>query len=139
MFPELVGLSQPRLVAWAAAVASVAEVAQRAKAFGIDTVGPLAGARSEADGRRRSWQTLKPRGLGSAGLPFFIEWAEGIAHPAETSPQGCVLSSFAIEHPEPDKLGRLLAGLSIDAAVRAGASVRLSARLATPMGTVELT
>lgn len=137
MFPDLIGLSQPRFIAWAVAVASVAEFAQRAKALGIDCVGPLAGARTEADGLRLSWKTLRPRGPGSAGLPFFIEWGEAVAHPAETSPRGCVLSSFAIEHPAPDTLRRLLAGLGLDAVVSPGASVRLSARLATPLGAVE--
>src|SRR5258705_11165917 len=68
LFPELARLGQPRLIAWAAAGASVAGLALRAKALDIDTIGPLAGARAQEDGQMLSWKTLRPSGPDAAAL-----------------------------------------------------------------------
>src|SRR5262245_52117979 len=47
LFPELRTLAQPRLIAWAVAVDNLADVATRAKAAHIETVGPLQGSRAQ--------------------------------------------------------------------------------------------
>src|SRR5262245_1675037 len=57
LFPELASLRTPRLIAWAVAVASLADATRRAKAANLASVGPLAGARVQADGAMLSWQT----------------------------------------------------------------------------------
>jgi hypothetical protein len=71
LFPELKSLSQPQLIAWAVAVESVVDTAKRAKAENIETVGPLAGSRAQADGSLLTWKTLRLAGARAAGLPFF--------------------------------------------------------------------
>ncbi len=82
------------------------------------------------------WKTLRitsPLEL----VPFFIAWGKA-THPSQTTPKGCRLVSFAIEHPRADELRKLLATLGAEADVRPGAKPRLTALLATPNGEVEL-
>jgi hypothetical protein len=115
-------------------VPDIGEVVRRA--VNIATVGPLDGSRAQADGSMLEWKTLRissPLAL----VPFFIAWGKA-THPSETTPKGCLLKSFAIEHPRADELRKLLAALGAEADVRAGAKARLTARLETPKGEVEL-
>jgi hypothetical protein len=138
LFPALEGLSEPKFIAWAIAVESVADVAKRARAANIVSVGPLDGSRAQSDGTLLTWKTLR---IDSPidGVPFFIEWHAGAAHPSQDSPSGCRLTSFEIEHTDPEQIGRVLQSLGADeATVTAGSRVRLKARLQTPKGEVEL-
>jgi len=137
-FPELKHLSEPRLIAWAVAVEDLVETARRATAQNIDTIGPLAGSRAQADGSLLSWQTLRLSGPRTEGLPFFIEWQKGTAHPSQHSPSGCTLASFEVEHTDILWMRHTLKGLGVDANVVPSPTVRLKARLQTPNGEVEL-
>jgi hypothetical protein len=139
LFPALEGLSEPRFIAWAVAVESVADVAKRARAANIVSIGPLDGSRAQSDGSLLTWKTLR---IDSPieGVPFFIEWRASAAHPSQNSPSGCRLTSFAIEHPDPEQIGRVLRslGAEAEAIITAGSRVRMRARLQTPKGEVEL-
>ena len=138
LFPALKSLSQPQLIAWAVAVESVTDTAKRAKAENIETVGPLAGSRAQADGSLLTWKTLRLGGPRVEGLPFFIEWQHGTAHPSQHSPSGCTLAAFEVEHTDGEWMRRTLKRLGADAHVIPGARIRLKARLQTPKGDVEL-
>jgi hypothetical protein len=74
------------------------------------------------------------------GAPFFIEWRTDAAHPSQNSPSGCRLTSFAIEHPDPEQIGRVLRSLGAEgeAIITPGSRVRMKARLQTPKGEIEL-
>jgi Glyoxalase-like domain len=138
LFPELKGLSQPRFIAWALAVGSVVETAKRAKAASFETIGPLEGSRAQADGSLLTWKTLRIGGSPVEGLPFFIEWQNGTAHPSQNSPSGCRLTSFWIEHTDTEAMRRTLKRLGAEATITSGSRVRLKVRLQTPKGEVEL-
>jgi hypothetical protein len=138
LFPELEGLSQPRFIAWAVAVDSVADVAKQARAADIETIGPLEGSRAQADGSLLMWKTLRIARPRVEGLPFFIEWQKDAVHPSENSPLGCRLTSFEVEHTDAKEMRRILESLGADAAITSGSRVRLTARLQTPNGEVEL-
>jgi hypothetical protein len=137
-FPELKGLSQSRLIAWAVAVESLVDTARRAKAENIEIIGPLLGSRAQADGSLLTWKTLRIGGPRAEGLPFFIEWQKGTAHPSQHSPPGCMMASFAVEHTNSEWMRRTLKSLGTDATIVPGSRVRLKARLQTPKGEVEL-
>jgi Glyoxalase-like domain len=137
LFPELQTLAQPRLIAWAVAVHSLAEVAKRAKAAHIETEGPLQGARAQADGSLLAWKTLRVIAPSLVGLPFFIEWGSA-AHPSATSPRGCSLASFRIEHTAAEALTSALSSLSVDVPVSPASQVRLTAQLRSPKGEIEI-
>ena len=138
LFSELESLSQPKFIAWAVAVESVSDIARRARAANIETIGPLEGSRARAGASLLTWKTLRLAGPSVEGLPFFIEWQEGTAHPSQDAPPGCKLTSFEIEHADPEKIGRMLKSLGAEAIIAPGSRLRLKARLQTPKGEVEL-
>jgi hypothetical protein len=139
LFSALDGLSEPKVIAWAIAVERVADVAERARAASIATIGPLDGSRALSDGSLLTWKTLRIESP-IEGVPFFIEWRADAAHPSQNSPTGCKLTAFAIEHTDPQQIGGLLNNLGAEgeATVTPGSRVRLKARLQTPKGEVEL-
>ena len=137
LFPELRGLSQPKMIGWAVAVDSVIDIAKRARAANIQTVGPLDGSRAQADGSLLTWKTLRIADPTVAGLPFFIEWQKSTAHPSQTSPSGCRLMSFEIEHTDIEALRSILMSLNVAATTIPGSRLRLKAQLRGPKGEFE--
>jgi hypothetical protein len=91
---------------------------------------------------------LDPDEAGAPGLLFagprelraaaFIAWDEGTVHPSVDSPSGCRLLSVQIRHTDPEGLRRLLGKHAEMVDIAAGPRSRLTARLATPNGEVEL-
>lgn len=138
LFPQLKTLREPRLIAWAVATDSLADTAGRASAAKIASLGPLDGARAQADGGLLTWKTLRLSSTAVEGLPFFIEWGNGVAHPSETSPLGCELSWFQIEHSRVEAMRDALKALAVEAVVIPGPGFALRAHLKTPKGEVEL-
>ena len=138
LFPELSSLSEPAFVTWAVATDNIGGVASRASAAGYSPIGPLAGSRTRTDGSLLAWQTLRIDGCAIAPVPFFISWPAGAAHPSEDAPRGCRLTSMTVEHPDPQALVACLRALDAVETVVPGPRPRLSVRLETPNGQVEL-
>jgi hypothetical protein len=67
-------------------------------------------------------------GADAASIPFFIEWDRASAHPAQTSPGGCELVSFAVNTPDAYRLAGLLTALGMNTVVRSGESDSLDVR-----------
>jgi hypothetical protein len=134
--------SAPRLITWAAMTTDINAAARRARAASHQVFGPRDGSRARPDGKLLKWKTLGV--LNKFGLqnvepvPFFIEWAADSAHPSQDSPKGCALQGFEIEHPDPESLIGALKGLGIQAEVKQGSNVKLTATLQTPRGGLEL-
>ncbi len=135
---QLCQLPAPRLIQWAAATTDIQAVAQQARAAGYEIEGPTDGSRVRPDGRLLRWKTLTVRTELGEAIPFFIEWGSGVIHPSKDSPPGCRLLALEMEHPQPDRLRRVLGDLGIESTVKSGASFRLKAELKTATGNVEL-
>jgi glyoxalase-like protein len=135
-------LNEPRLITWAAGTADITATAKQAREVGYQIFGPRDGSRARPDGKLLKWKTLGVLNTfgrqGVGPIPFFIEWAPDSAHPSQDSPKGCTLQAFEIEHPDPASLIGALKGLGIEAEVKQGSYVRLTATLQTPRGKVEL-
>jgi hypothetical protein len=136
LFPELRELRAAAFVAWAIAVAHLDE-ASVAPAPSPERIGPLEGSRARPDGSMLRWKTLR-LATDVPLVPFFIAWDAGTLHPSADSPSGCGLTSLQIEHADPEGLRRLLGAYSAVVPIVAGRQSRLTARLATPHGEVEL-
>jgi len=140
---DLRKLTEPRLVTWAAASTDLDGLATRATAAGQRIMGPRDGSRVTPAGATLKWRSLSvEHDLASADvdpIPFFIQWAADTTHPSATSPKGCELQSFAIQHPKPEALLALLKAVGIDATVTTAPAARLRATLRTPNGVVTLT
>jgi hypothetical protein len=135
-------LSDPRLIAWAAAAKDIDSLAKKALEAGFEIFGPQPGSRARPDGKVLRWKTLGVLNqLGADGvelIPFFIEWAPDSMHPSEDSPKGCELLALEIAHPKKEDVRKALAKLGIEARVRARERALLVATLRTPKGALKL-
>lgn len=134
---QLQSLQAPRLIEWAAHVTDIETLATSLRAQGVAIEGPRPGSRQRPDGRLLQWKTLGLADDRHGGLPFFIEWSAGSAHPSVDAPQGCRLEDFAAVDPDPAALSSLIRRLGLDLVVRSGAP-GLVARIVGRTGTMEL-
>src|SRR5215813_5145508 len=130
----LLGLKEPRLVAWAAHPGDVAALAERLKKAGIPAAGPWPGSRKRPDGRMLQWKTVNLADDAGGLLPFFIEWSAESVHPSVDAVKGCTIEKFWVESPEPEKLKKRFDAIGIDVRVSSGEKARLRARIAGPKG-----
>jgi len=137
-FTQILALSQPKLIAWAAHISDVAARAQAATSAGIPIDGPRDGARSRPDGRILSWRSFRLHDDRGGLLPFFIEWGRDSPHPATDAPSGCRLVEFHLQSPNPDVLKRACRALSVDVYVHRGEEPGLVATIASPHGEIKL-
>jgi catechol 2,3-dioxygenase-like lactoylglutathione lyase family enzyme len=136
---QLEKLGAPRLVEWAAHPGDLASFAKKLQAASLPFEGPTPGSRKRPDGRMLQWQTLTLNDDASGSLPFFIEWSADSPHPSADAPAGCRLLQFELVTPEPERLAKTLALLSLSVPVVKGKDLQLRARFAGPKGTLELT
>ncbi len=136
---DLRKLTKPRLVGWAAHPGDIHALAAKLAAAGIAAEGPTPGSRQRPDGRILRWQTLTLKDNASGLLPFFIQWTADSVHPSVDAPLGCRLLRFEARSPDPKKLAKETMLLGLDVAIAQGQKAQLMARIAGPMGHVELT
>ena len=70
-------------------------------------------------------------------VPYFIDWGTS-PHPATTAAPGLSLRALRAEHPEPERMARILKQLGLNLPVRRGARPSLIATLDSPKGRIEL-
>lgn len=127
-------LSEPQITGWAVHPGDVGSLAKKLRDAGVAFEGPTPGSRKRPDGRVLQWQTLTLKDNASWLLPFFIEWSADSLHPSADAPAGCRLIRFEAVTPEPDKLARTAALLSLDMPIIKGEKPELRATLAGPKG-----
>ena len=134
----LVGLTAPRLAAWAVATDNLERLIETARAAGYDPGEVVSGGRDLPGGSRLSWKlALRPQPGGEGVVPFVIQWTAE-PHPSQTVPAGCRFVSLRGEHPAPDGVRVMLEALAVDLEVAEGAAPRLVATVDTPNGRLEL-
>ncbi|HJW14692.1 MAG TPA: VOC family protein [Thermoanaerobaculia bacterium] len=132
------GLKAPRLVAWAAKGQDLDRLASDAARSGVQ-LGPVgSGSRKRPDGVLLSWRFTSPaKVLGDGLVPFFIDWGD-TPHPARTAAAGASLVGLRAEHPDAERIGRMLRALGLDLPVTSAPSPALIATVDCPKGRVEL-
>jgi hypothetical protein len=131
-------LSEPRLITWAANESDLPRLTGQAAEHGI-TLGDISpGSRRRTDGVMLTWQYTNPRVVVADGVaPFFIDWGK-TPHPAQSAADGGRLVGLSAEHPDPDRVKKLLGQLGLDLPVTKGSRPRLTAIIDGPRGRVEL-
>jgi hypothetical protein len=132
------GLKQSRLVAWAAKGTDIERLRDDAVRKGVGLGEVISGSRRRTDGVLLSWRYTDPRTVLADGVvPFFIDWRES-PHPAQTAVKGASLIALRAEHPDAQRVQRLLRELGLELPVQAGATPALVAIIDSPRGRVEL-
>jgi hypothetical protein len=132
------GLSEPRLVAWAAKETDLVRLASSAAGHGIPLGDVIAGSRRRPDGVLLTWRYTNPRVVVADGIvPFFIDWGK-TPHPAASAAEGASLLDLRAEHADPDRVQKILGQLGLDLAVTKGPKPALTATINSLRGKVEL-
>lgn len=132
-------LESPRLVRWAAKAKDLERLAGRAGREGLSLGPVISGSRKRSDGVVLSWRFTDPATMVADGIvPFLIDWGKS-PHPAVAAAGGALLISLRAEHPDPERVGKLLASVGIELSLRSGPAPALLATIRGRRGTVELT
>jgi Glyoxalase-like domain len=131
-------LRAPRLAGWAMKGQDVDRFAADAKRHGVVVGDVTAGSRRRPDGVVLNWRYTDPRTVVADGVvPFVIDWGT-TPHPAATAATGAALITLRAEHPDADRVRKMLDDLGIDLRVDRGPSPALVATINGPRGRVEL-
>lgn len=132
------GMSGPRLALWAIATDDLEARSEAAGRRGVRQGEVSGGSRERPDGSTISWRLTDPETvLGDGLVPFLIDWGDS-EHPATDAPSGCILLGLRGEHPDPERIRRMLEAVGAPIPVARGDTPRLIATIRSPLGEVEL-
>jgi hypothetical protein len=131
-------LKTPQIVAWAAKGTALDTFAPAAAGRGVTLGAVIPGSRRRPDGVLLSWRYTDPNAMLADGLvPFFIDWGTS-PHPAATAAPGATLRQVRAEHPDAERVKKMLDALGIDLVVRQGPAPAIVATIDSPRDSVEL-
>jgi hypothetical protein len=131
-------LKAPHLLTWVAKGTSLQTFAADAKSHGIDLGAVIPGSRKRPDGVVLAWTYTDPQiVLADRLIPYFIDWGRS-PHPSATAAKGVTLTGLRAEHPDADRVQKMLKQLGLDLAVARGTKPSLIATFDSPRGKVEL-
>src|SRR6185436_9846559 len=131
-------LKAPHLMTWVAKGKSLQKFAADAKAHGVDLGAVIPGSRKRPDGLMLSWTYTDPQVvLADRLIPYFIDWGAS-PHPSATAAKGVTLVGLRAEHPDAERVQKMLKSLGLDLAVTRGPKPSLIATFDSPKGKVEL-
>ena len=131
-------LKAPRLVTWAAKGSDLPKIVSDAAAHGITLGAVRPASRRRPDGVLLSWTFTNPLTVVADGIvPFFIDWGS-TDHPARTAAGGSTLIALRAEHPDAERVSKILAQLGVNLPVSKGSAPQLIATIDRPRGRVAL-
>ena len=132
------GLTSSRLVTWAAKAEDLERLATIDLGGGIRVGEVAAGSRQTPEGVSLAWRYTNPRTVVADGIvPFFIDWGK-TPHPARSAASGATLMDLRAEHPEHERVQKMLAALGLELRVSSGPRPALVASIECPRGRIEL-
>lgn len=131
-------LKAPRLLTWVAKSHELDTIVSNAKTRGIPLGAIIPGSRKRPDGVLLSWRYTDPNTVAADRLvPYFIDWGTS-PHPSATAAHGATLVQLRAEHPDPDRVQKMLDALGLGLHVEKGAAPALIATIDCNRGRVEL-
>jgi Glyoxalase-like domain len=137
-FPQILGMTDPRLIGWAVHPPDIAAVAMQLRENQVAFTGPDDGSRKRPDGRVLNWKTINLADDRHGLLPFFIEWSADSVHPSKDAPAKCTLDYFEILSVDPEELAATLKRIGLDLPVQRSDKARLHALISGPKGDIKL-
>ena len=139
--PRIFGIDDlraPKLVTWAANASDLERLASEAARQGVQLGQVRSGSRQRPDGVVLSWRVTDPLTVVADGiLPFFIDWGN-TPHPSRTAAPGVTLVDLRAEHPDAERVQKMLGQIGLHLPVRPGPKPALIATMISPRGRVEL-
>lgn len=129
--------TMPRVLGWCAAARDLDARVDAAARAGVELGAPVEGGRERSDGTRLRWRSTPPLLLAEGLVPFFIDWGDS-PHPSLDAPSGCRLARLEGEHPDPERVWRMLAAVDAKLSVSRGPRARLIATFEGPAGSLTL-
>lgn len=133
-FPQIRGMTEPRLIGWAVHPPDIAATAKQLRDNQVAFQGPDDGSRKRPDGRVLTWKTVNLADDRHGLLPFFIEWSADSVHPSKDAPAHCSLEYFQIMSADPEELTLTLKRIGLDLPVQRSDKARLRALISGPKG-----
>lgn len=131
-------LEAPRLVTWAARADDLVALTDAARSQMVDLGTVSQGSRHRPDGTELTWSFTDPLAARNGGvLPFFVDWGD-TEHPASGLPQDCELLELSLRHPHAQNVEQRLQTIGIRLPVQPAPEPRVTARIRTPNGDLEL-
>jgi hypothetical protein len=131
-------LKAPRIVRWVAKGTELEKVVAAAAGKGIKLGAVIPGSRRRPDGVVLAWRYTDPATEVADGLvPFFIDWGTS-PHPSATAARGATLISVRAEHPDAERVQKMINALGFDLRVQKGSAPAIIATIDSPKGRVEL-
>lgn len=130
-------ITAPRVAGWCAAATDLDGRRRESLAAGVDLGEAFSGGRERPDGSMVRWRITPPLFLGDGLIPFFIDWGD-TRHPSIDAPPGCRLVRLEGEHPDPERIWKMLAAVGTQLSVSRGPRPRLIASLEGPAGNMTL-
>jgi Glyoxalase-like domain len=137
-FPQILGMTDPRLIGWAVHPPDIAAVAKQLRENQVAFTGPDDGSRKRPDGRVLNWKTINLADDRHGLLPFFIEWSADSVHPSKDAPAKCTLDYFEVMSADPEELTATFKRIGLDLPVQHSDKSRLHALISGPKGDVQL-
>jgi glyoxalase-like protein len=137
-FPQILGMNEPRLIAWAVHPPDIAAVAKQLRENQVAFTGPDDGSRKRPDGRVLNWKTINLADDRHGLLPFFIEWSADSVHPSKDAPAKCTLDYFEVMSADPEELTATFKRIGLDLPVQHSDKSRLHALISGPKGDLQL-
>ena len=131
-------LKAPRIVRWVAKGTDLEKFAAAAADKGVKLGAVIPGSRRRPDGVVLAWRYTDPATEVADGLvPFFIDWGTS-PHPSATAARGATLVAVRAEHPDSERVQRMIEALGLDLRVQKGPTPAIIATIDSPKGRVEL-
>src|SRR5262245_55034680 len=132
------GLKAPRIVRWVAKGTDLDKIAASAAGRGVRLGPVIPGSRRRPDGVVLAWRYTDPAVEVADGLvPFFIDWGTS-PHPSATASKGATLVAVRAEHPDAERVQKMIEALGLDLRVQKGSAPAIIATIESPKGRVEL-
>ncbi len=123
----------------AAELSSIDQVAKNLRSNGYEVSQVHLTERHQQDGTLVKLRWFEIAGITGGVVPWAVEWDAQSSHGSEGAPAGCRIDRLELEHPEWEKMNRVLELMGLRSRVRRGSTAKITAWLTTPNGNVSLT
>ncbi len=131
-------LKAPRIVTWVAKGTELEQVTRAAAEQGVTLGAVIPGSRRRPDGVVLAWRYTDPNTVVADRIvPFLIDWGTS-PHPSATAARGATLVDVRAEHPDADRVQKMLDALGLGLRVQKGPAPAIIATIDSPRGRVEL-